>query len=219
MKLEGRVAVVTGAGRGIGRASAILFAREGAKVTVADTRVQLGQETVGLIESAAGTAQFFATDVAKEEEVEKLMAETSGRWGRIDMLFNNAGRTLAKPLEETSEIEWDQLMNVNLKSIFFGVKHAVPYMRKQRGGVILSTGSISSFVGQLGTPAYVASRGAVMMLTKSLALDYAADNIRVNCICPGITDTPMLREHLETAAAVQHDLEVGADSRANHPKN
>ena len=199
MKLEGKVAVVTGAARGIGRASAILFAKEGAKVTVADTRVELGQETTRLIESAGGHAQFIATDVASEEQVKKMIADTVTRWGRIDILFNNAGIGLVKFLEETSESEWDHLMSVNLKSIFFGVKYSVPYMRQQGGGVILNTGSISSFVGQLRTPAYVASKGAVMLLTKSLAVDYGADNIRVNCICPGITDTPLLREHIDSA--------------------
>ncbi|HEX9250497.1 MAG TPA: SDR family NAD(P)-dependent oxidoreductase, partial [Gemmatimonadaceae bacterium] len=199
MKLEGKVAVVTGAARGIGRASAILFAAEGAKVTVADTRAGLGQETVRLIQGAAGEAQFVPTDVASEEQVKRMVEQTISRWGRIDILFNNAGITLVKFLEETSESEWDHLMSVNLKSIFFGVKHSAPYMRRQGGGVILNTGSVSSFVGQLRTPAYVASKGAVMLLTKSLAVDYGADNIRVNCICPGITDTPMLREHIESA--------------------
>ena len=200
MKLEGKVAVVTGAARGIGRASAILFAKEGAKVTVADTRVDMGVETTRLIENAGGEAQFIPTDVASEEQIRKMMLETVSRWGRIDILFNNAGIALVKFLEETSESEWDHLMGVNLKSIFFGVKHAVPYMRRQGGGVILNTASISSFVGQLRTPAYVASKGAVMMLTKSLAVDYGADNIRVNCICPGITDTPLLREHIECSS-------------------
>jgi len=199
MKLEGKVAVVTGAARGIGRASAVLFAKEGAKVTVADIRAELGQETVRLIQSAAGESHFVPTDVASEDQVKRMVEQTISRWGRIDILFNNAGITLVKFLEETSESEWDHLMSVNLKSIFFGVKYSAEYMRQQGGGVILNTGSVSSFVGQLRTPAYVASKGAVMLLTKSLAVDYGADNIRVNCICPGITDTPMLREHIESA--------------------
>jgi NAD(P)-dependent dehydrogenase (short-subunit alcohol dehydrogenase family) len=199
MKLEGKVAVVTGAARGIGRASAILFAKEGARVTVADTLVELGQETTRLIQNDGGQAQFVATDVASEEQVKKMVADTVSSWGRLDILFNNAGITLVKFLEETSESEWDHLMGVNLKSVFFGVKHAVPHMRRQGGGVILNTASISSFVGQLRTPAYVASKGALMLLTKSLAVDYGADHIRVNCICPGITDTRLLREHIESA--------------------
>lgn len=197
MKVEGKVAIVTGAARGIGRASAVLFAREGAKVTVADTRANLGEETVRLINGAGGQAQFILTDVAKKENIKRMVDETVSRWGRIDILFNNAGVSLVKPLDETSEAEWDYLFDVNLKSIFFGVKYVVPHMRRQGGGVILNMGSMNSFVGQLRTPAYVASKGAILLLTKSIAVDYVTDNIRVNCICPGITDTPGFREHIE----------------------
>ena len=200
MKLEGKVAIVTGAGRGIGRASAILFAQEGAKVTVADIRADLGWETISLIASAGGQASFSLTDVSKEEAVQKMVEQTVARWGRVDILFNNAGYAQVKRVEETSEAEWDHLFGVNLKSVFFGVKYVVPIMRRQGGGVILNMGSISGLVGQLRTPGYVASKGAVVMLTKSLALDYGADHIRVNCLCPGITDTPAFREHIASSA-------------------
>jgi len=199
MKLEGKVAIVTGAGRGIGRAAAILFAQEGAKVTVADIRHDWGWETISLIASAGGQASFALTDVAKEDDVKKMVEQTQTRWGRVDILFNNAGYAQVKRVEETSEAEWDRLLAVNLKSVFFGVKHVVPIMRRQGGGVILNMGSISGLVGQLRTPGYVASKGAVVMLTKSLALDYGADHIRVNCLCPGITDTPAFREHMATS--------------------
>ncbi len=200
MKLEGKVAIVTGAARGIGRASAIQFAKEGAKVTVADIRADLGLETTRLIESAGGEASFVLADVSKEEDVKRMVEVTVARWGRIDILFNNAGYAQVKLVEETSEAEWDHLFGVNLKSVFFGVKHVVPIMRRQGGGVILNMGSISGLVGQMRTPGYVASKGAVVMLTKSLALDYGCDHIRVNCLCPGITDTPAFREHISSSA-------------------
>ena len=199
MRLKDKVAIVTGAARGIGRASATLFAKEGAKVTVADNRADLGQETVRLIEDAGGQARFVLTDVADEGQVKALVEGTVAKWGKLDILFNNAGIVLVKFLEDTTEAEWDRLMGVNLKSIFLAVKYAVSHMRRQGGGVILNTASTGSFVGQFKTPAYIASKGAVMLLTKSLALDYGADNIRVNCLCPGITDTPMLREHIEAS--------------------
>ena len=196
MKLRGRVAIVTGAASGIGRASALVFAREGARVMVADIAEQGGEETVGRILDHGGEAFFVRTDVSREAELKRMAEDTVARWGRVDILFNNAGIVLAKPLEETTEQEWDRLMSINVKAAFFAIKHVVPHMRRGGGGAILNTGSIASFVGQLGTPVYTASKGAIALLTKSLALDLGRDRIRVNCICPGITDTPMLREHL-----------------------
>ncbi len=200
MRLQGKVAIVTGAAQGIGRGSAIQFAKEGAKVTVADIQADQGQETVRLIESKGGEAIFVQTDVSKEDNVRNMVEKTVERWGRVDILFNNAGYAAVKLVEDTTEAEWDHLMAVNLKSIFFGVKYVVPLMRKQGGGAILNMGSISGLTGQMRTPGYVASKGAVVMLTKSLALDYGCDNIRVNCVCPGITDTPALRKHIDAAA-------------------
>ena len=196
MKLAERVAIVTGAAGGIGRASVLAFAREGAKVTAVDINAAGGAETVALAGDRGNEVVFERADVRDEAQVKAVVDRTVARWGRLDILFNNAGVVLVKSLEETTEGEWDRLMSVNLKSIFFGCKHAIPHMRQAGGGAILSTGSIGSFTGQLNTPAYIASKGAVALLTKSLALDYGRDGIRVNCICPGITDTPMLREHM-----------------------
>jgi NAD(P)-dependent dehydrogenase (short-subunit alcohol dehydrogenase family) len=196
MKLRGRVAIVTGAASGIGRASAILFAAEGARVVVADIDAERGEQTVAAIAECGNQAVYAQVDVCKEVEIRQMVEDTVARWGKIDILFNNAGVVLVKRLEEMSEGEWDRVMAINVKAAFFAVKHVVPHMRRNGGGAILNTGSIGSFFGQLHTPVYIASKGAIALLTKSLALDYGRDRIRVNCICPGITDTPMLREHL-----------------------
>ena len=196
MKLAGKVAVITGAASGIGKASACMFAREGARVMVVDIDTECGNKTVAQIRQQGGDAIFEQANVSSEAEVKRFIDRTEERWNRLDILFNNAGIVLVKTLEETTEAEWDRLMGINLKAVFFAIKHAVPHMRRNGSGVILNTGSIGSMTGQLGTPAYIASKGAVALITKSLALDYGRDNIRVNCLCPGITDTPMLREHM-----------------------
>jgi len=195
MKLSGKVAIVTGASSGIGRASAIAFAREGARVVVADIDQRGGEETAALIAAEGNQAFLVRVDVAREADIARMVEVTIARWGAIDILFNNAGVLSVTPIETLTEEEWDRVMGINVKAAFFAVKHVVPHMRRN-GGAILNTGSIASFTGQLGTPVYSASKGAIALLTKSLALDLGRDRIRVNCICPGITDTPMLREHL-----------------------
>jgi NAD(P)-dependent dehydrogenase (short-subunit alcohol dehydrogenase family) len=196
VKLKDRVAIVTGAASGIGRASAITFAREGARVVVADRDENDGRATVSAIHRDGNQAFFVHVDVAREAEIAQMVEQTVARWGCIDILFNNAGVLLVKAIELMSEREWDRVMAINVKAAFFAIKHVVPHMRRAGKGAILNTGSIGSFTGQVGTPVYSASKGAVALLTKSLALDLGRDHIRVNCICPGITDTPMLREHL-----------------------
>jgi NAD(P)-dependent dehydrogenase (short-subunit alcohol dehydrogenase family) len=196
VKLSGQVAIVTGAAGGIGRASVLTFAHEGARVTAVDVNAAGTAETLALAGDRGSEVVFAHADIRDEAQVKALVDRTVARWGRLDILFNNAGVVLVKPLEETTEAEWDNLMSVNLKAMFFGCKHVIPHMKRTGGGVILNTGSIGSFTGQLNTPAYIASKGAVALFTKSLALDYGRDGIRVNCICPGITDTPMLREHM-----------------------
>jgi len=196
VKLKGKVAIVTGAASGIGRAGAIAFARQGARVVVADRNETGGSETLSTIQVERHDAYFARVDVTKEAEVARMVEETAQRWGRIDILFNNAGILLVKTIDQMTEEEWDEVMAVNVKSAFLATKHVIPHMRRIGKGVILNTGSIGSFTGQVGTPVYSASKGAIALLTKSLALDLGRDGIRVNCICPGITDTPMLRDHL-----------------------
>lgn len=190
------MAIVTGAASGIGRASAIAFAREGANVAVVDCNEEGAKETVRSMQSEDREVFLCCIDVTRETEIARMVQETVERWGRIDILFNNAGVLLVKPIEQMTEAEWDRVMAVNVKSAFLATKHVVPHMKRIGKGAILNTGSIGSFTGQVGTPVYSASKGAIALLTKSLALDLGRDGIRVNCICPGITDTAMLREHL-----------------------
>ena len=195
-RLENQVAWISGATSGIGAATARLFAREGAKVVLVGRRVALSRRLAAELKAPGGEALAIACDVSKERQVRDSIRRTVERFGRLDILVNNAGMVHIKPLHEYTEAEWDHVMAVNVKSMFFAVKHAMPLLRRAGRGYIVNVGSISSFVGQALTPVYTTSKHAIVGLTKSIALDYATDGIRCNCVCPGITDTPMLREHL-----------------------
>jgi NAD(P)-dependent dehydrogenase (short-subunit alcohol dehydrogenase family) len=197
-RLENKVAWISGAASGIGEATARLFAREGAKVALVDRRIVPTRLLAAELSSERNEALPLACDVSQEKQVRDSIRQTVARFGRLDVLVNNAGIVHIKPLHRHTEREWDRVMDVNVKSMFFAVKHAIPHLRRSRRGCIVNLGSISSFVGQALTPAYTTSKHAIVGLTKSIALDYAADGIRCNCVCPGITDTPMLREHLNT---------------------
>jgi 3-oxoacyl-[acyl-carrier protein] reductase len=194
VRLPDKVAVVTGAGAGIGRASASLFGREGARVVVADINEHDGRGTVDAIKAAGGEAIFVRTDVSVSSEVEKLISAAVGSFGRIDILFNNAG--MGQKLMRTDELDeatWDLIHNVNLKSIFLGMKYALPHMRKEKKGVIINTGSMAAVRPRMHAAAYVSSKAAVIMLTKAVALEVAGNNIRVNCINPVVTFTTMMK--------------------------
>jgi NAD(P)-dependent dehydrogenase (short-subunit alcohol dehydrogenase family) len=196
MRLAGKTAIVTGAAQGIGLGIARVFAREGAAVVLSDIQRDTGIHAAGEIAAAGGSAHFLEADASREEDVRSLVTGAIERFGRLDIIVNNAGLCLVRSAETSTVEEWDRTMAVNVRSIFLTTRFGVPFLRRQGGGAILNVASISSFVGQQNTPAYCASKGAVLMLTKSLAVDYGPDRIRVNCICPGITDTPMLRYHM-----------------------
>jgi NAD(P)-dependent dehydrogenase (short-subunit alcohol dehydrogenase family) len=197
-RLSGKVAWISGANSGIGEAAALRFAEEGAAVALIGRRVELSQRIADRIVAAGGRALACACDVSNEAQVQDSIGQTVKEFGALQIVVNNAGMVQIGLLHEMDEPTWDYVMAVNVKSIFFATKHALPHLRRAKRSYVVNVGSISSFVGQARTPAYTSSKHAVLGLTRSIALDYAADGIRCNCVCPGITDTPMLREHLDS---------------------
>ncbi len=196
MRLANKVAIITGSAGGMGRVAAELFAQEGASVVVTDLNAQAGEEAVQSIRQAGGTAIFIQANVAKEAEVKTLVQGAIDAFGRVDILYNNAG---IMPTEDTSVIEtseetWDKVLDVNIKSAFLCSKYVIPHMIEQKHGSIINVASFVAFMGcTVPQDAYTASKGAMLSLTKSLAVQYGQHNIRCNAICPGPIETPLLR--------------------------
>ena len=200
MKLDGKVALVTGAGSGIGKAGALLFAAEGARVACVDHNETTVKETVEQIEKAGGRALVLSADVSRAADSRAMVERTVAEWSRLDILYANAGVPQSPtPVEEVDETTFDRIVAVNVKGVFLGVKYAVPVMKKQGGGVILITASTAAIRPRYGLQAYGASKGAVIALTKALALELAPHRIRVVAIAPVATDTPMLPAFLGKA--------------------
>ncbi len=200
MRLKGKVSLITGAGSGIGRATALKFAGEGATVVIADRNLQEADKTQYLVEQANGIGQAIAVDITQERQVAEAIAKTVEQFGRLDILYNNAGVSILKPITETTEADWDFLFGVNLKGMFFGCKHALPYMVQQGGGVIINTASELALVGQPLYSAYCATKGGVLAFTRALSVEWASKGIRINAICPGPIKTPMLQAEFDIAA-------------------
>jgi NAD(P)-dependent dehydrogenase (short-subunit alcohol dehydrogenase family) len=208
-RLDGKVALITGAGSGIGREASLLFAAEGASVAAVDLHEETAVDTAGLVTAAGGTALGVAADVARAADCEAMVAAAEGTYGRLDVLFNNAGVMLGADDDAlvTDEATWDATMDVNAKGVFLGCKYGIPALRRAGGGSIVNT---ASFVAKLGaaTPqvAYTASKGAVLALTRELAVIHAREGIRVNSLCPGPLRTELLMKFLDTEEKKQRRL-------------
>ncbi len=196
-RLSGQVAWVSGAAMGMGRAIAELFAAEGASVAVIDVKETEGAEVVDAIRTAGGKTMFRRCDVSVEDDVRRSIDATVEQYDGLQIIVNCAAISAVQPLHKMTESLWDRLMAVNVKSIFLSTKHGVGHLLKNERSYIVNIGSISSFVAQAGTPAYTTTKGAVLLLSQSLALDYAHAGLRCNCVCPGISDTPALRSYYD----------------------
>lgn len=192
-RLRDKVAIITGAGMGLGESLAILFASEGAKIIVADINQKAGEETTAKIQETAGEATFVHSDMLKEADTENMIHVTKDQYGGLDILVNNVGVQVNKDIVETTEDEWDYVLNTNLKSMFFCSKYAIPQMKKNGGGNIICVSSLSGLVGNGMQASYNASKHGVIGLVRSMAIDHAPDNIRVNAICPGSMNTPLVQ--------------------------
>lgn len=196
MRLQNKVCMITGAGSGIGRATALRFAKEGATVIVVDLNQENGEETVAEIESLGGRAAFYQVNVTVPAEVERMVAEAIGSFGVIDVLFNNAGISGVGLLHEIEPDMWDRVVNVNIKGVYLPSKYVIPHMMERKNGSIINMSSCAAEIGLARRALYSATKGAVLALTKSMQVDYAAYNIRVNALLPGTILTPFVEKYL-----------------------
>lgn len=212
-RLQDRVALITGGASGIGRATVELFAQEGASIVLMDRAVANGQAVVAAIEANGGQACFVQGDVTSAADCERAVAEALKRFGRLDILFNNAGIIRRASVLDTAEADWDLVMAVNVKAIFLMSKAAIPHMIAGGGGTIVNTASGWGLTGGRRAAVYCASKGAVVQLTKAMALDHGPDNVRVNCLCPGDTATPMLANEAEQLGQQRDEFMAEAADR------
>jgi NAD(P)-dependent dehydrogenase (short-subunit alcohol dehydrogenase family) len=198
MRVKDKVGIVTGGGAGIGKATALLLAKEGAFVCVADSIAEAGEATAREIEVAGGEAFSLMVDVSSNQDCQAMVEATVLRWGKLNFLCNIAGIVVGGVLDQTQEEDWNRSIDVNLKSIYLASRHALPHLKKSGGGSIVNMASVAGLMGVKNRAAYSASKGGVIALTKSMAIDYVEDHIRVNSICPGTVDSPSLQKRLES---------------------
>ena len=206
LPLQDKVVIVTGASSGIGKASAILFAKNGAKVVVADTDLEGGKRTVETIEKGKGTAVFVRTDVSAANDARNCVDQAVRKFGRVDCLFSNAGINPVGTVADTTEELWDRILDINLKGTFLMCKYAIPKMKEAGRGTIVCTASVDGVLAVPNEAAYIASKGGIISLVKAMALDHAKENIRVNCILPGAIRTPLYEKFAKESHAFDDDM-------------
>lgn len=214
MRLEGKAAIVTGGASGIGRAICELFAEEGARMIIADIDTEGGEQTLASVKTAGGEAQFITTDVSKEADVEAMVQAANDAYGAVNILVNDAAAFVFGEVQDVSDADWARVFGVNVIGQAYCVKHVLPYMKAAGGGAIVNLASVSGFIAQPGFIPYNASKGAVMQLTRCLAMDLAPYNIRVNCVCPGSVLTPATERHRRFVGADREEFlaEAGASN-------